>query len=143
MVYPIETHALRNIREDIPVLAQYFCEIRRRNHTTVVSAEAMKLLVRYDWPGNMRELHNAIERALIPERPGPILPEHLPNYVLNPPETKTKRTSLKASVDEAKKKRIEACLKKNGYNVAATARELGITPRHLWRDIRRLGIQLP
>ena len=80
-VVPIHVPALRERKEDIPVLAHHFIEKfagKVANRVTNISPEAIDLLVSYNWRGNVRELENAIERAMVLADGNIILPEHLP-----------------------------------------------------------------
>jgi DNA-binding NtrC family response regulator len=80
-VIPIELPPLRKRPEDIMPIALNFLNILRKEfkkEITGISKEAEDLLVHYDWPGNIRELKNVIERVFILEKQGLILPEHLP-----------------------------------------------------------------
>jgi two-component system response regulator PilR (NtrC family) len=83
-VIPIALPALRERREDIPLLADHFlekyCEQMAKSVMSI-SREAMTLLVHYDWPGNIRELENVIERAVALESTPAILPDSLPGDV--------------------------------------------------------------
>jgi two-component system response regulator PilR (NtrC family) len=83
-VIPIQLPPLRERREDIPLIAQHFLEKYRAQMgkpLSAISGEAMALLERYHWPGNIRELENVIERAVALERTPTILPESLPPVV--------------------------------------------------------------
>jgi formate hydrogenlyase transcriptional activator len=74
-VFPIRLPALRERSEDIPLLVRHFVqEFSRRNHRVIedIPSEAMEALIRYPWPGNIRELQNVIERAVVVSR-GPVL----------------------------------------------------------------------
>src|SRR5205807_7701449 len=76
---------LRERREDIPTLAQYFvskCSAKCKLKPKQISPDAMACLANYDWPGNVRELENAMERALVLSSSEVILPEDLPESVL-------------------------------------------------------------
>ncbi len=80
-VLTITIPPLRSRREDIPLLARHFLEHFSREFKKPplrLSAEADRLLVQYDWPGNVRELRNVIERAMILEDTGELIPDHLP-----------------------------------------------------------------
>ena len=79
-VIRIDLPPLRDRAEDIPVLAEHFCQkYARTNHPAPhLSPEAMQLLLRCEWPGNVRQLENAIERACVTVRGGMIQPSHLP-----------------------------------------------------------------
>ncbi len=84
-VIPVHLPALRERRDDIPLLADHFlaryCEQMAKN-LTGISAEAMRHLSAYDWPGNIRELENVIERAVALEQTPTILPDSLPGHVV-------------------------------------------------------------
>ena len=74
-VFPIRVPALRERREDIPLLVRHFVrEFTRRNNRVIdtIPSETMQALIRYHWPGNIRELQNVIERAVIISK-GPVL----------------------------------------------------------------------
>jgi two-component system, NtrC family, response regulator PilR len=83
-VIPVQLPALRERREDIPLIAEHFLsKYREQMGKTVaaISGGAMALLERYDWPGNIRELENVIERAVALERTPTILFESLPEQI--------------------------------------------------------------
>jgi two-component system response regulator PilR (NtrC family) len=80
-VIPIALPALRDRREDIPLIAEHFLlkyTEQMDKEVTAISHEAMELLVQHDWPGNIRELENVMERAIALEASPAILPESLP-----------------------------------------------------------------
>jgi two-component system response regulator PilR (NtrC family) len=82
-VIPIALPALRDRREDIPLLAEHFLAMYNEQmgkQITGISHEAMALLTEYDWPGNIRELENAVERAVALEATPSILPDSLPAH---------------------------------------------------------------
>ena len=83
-VIPVRLPPLRDRREDIPLLAEHFLRKYREQMGKAVagiSAEAMRNLTAYDWPGNIRELENVIERGVALEQAGTVLPERLPDQV--------------------------------------------------------------
>src|SRR5262249_27350185 len=90
-VVKIDLPPLRDRTEDIPLLAAHFVEkySRRDEPPRQVSPQAMDVLLQYRWPGNIRELENAIERACVTTMNGVIMPENLPPQVLEPAETST------------------------------------------------------
>jgi two-component system response regulator PilR (NtrC family) len=84
-VIPVHLPALRERRDDIPLLAEHFLarySEQMSKKLTSISAEAMRHLTAYDWPGNIRELENVIERAVALEQTPTILPDSLPNHVV-------------------------------------------------------------
>jgi two-component system response regulator PilR (NtrC family) len=84
-VIPIQLPPLRERAEDIPLLAEYFLgKYREQMGKTVsgLSQESMELLEAYEWPGNIRELENVIERAVALEKSSVILPESLPEHIV-------------------------------------------------------------
>src|SRR5205823_389706 len=84
-VLAVTTPPLRERREDIPLLAGYFamrCSKKSARSVNGISMEARQCLVNYDWPGNVRELENAIERAVVLGTTELIMPEDLPEALL-------------------------------------------------------------
>lgn len=86
-VIKIELPPLRERPEDIPLLALHFCEKYARPGAGPkrIAPEAMEVLLRYRWPGNIRELENVIERACVTSRAEVIQPENLPAEIVKPP----------------------------------------------------------
>jgi two-component system, NtrC family, response regulator AtoC len=89
-VIRIELPPLRERPEDIRLLAAHFCQkFRRPGHPPVdISPEAMEVLLRCHWPGNVRQLENAIERACVTAKDGLIIPNNLPSDVSRRPDVK-------------------------------------------------------
>jgi transcriptional regulator with GAF, ATPase, and Fis domain len=136
---------LRERREDIPMLTRHFvqkhakrCKVKAK----AVSREAMATLVNYDWPGNVRELENAIERALVMGSSDMVLPEDLPESLLeqNSPE-EMHEGKYHASVKELKKQLIVNAVEQAGGNYVDAAGVLGVHPNYLHRLIRNLQIK--
>jgi len=136
---------LRERRDDIPMLTRHFvqknakrCKVKPKP----VSREAMSALVHYEWPGNVRELENAVERALVLGSSEMLLPEDLPESVLEhatPEEVHEGR--YHAHVKEVKKQLIIDAVEQNGGNYVEAARILGVHPNYLHRLIRNLGLK--
>jgi len=106
----------------------------------------MEKLIRYSWPGNIRELENTIERLVILAEKEEITVEDLPIHIksemlkhFNPSNT----YSLKKEIEELEKRRIEETLKKCDYNQALAARLLGITQRQIGYKIKKYKIVIP
>jgi DNA-binding NtrC family response regulator len=93
----------------------------------------------YDWPGNVRELSNAIERAVVLGSEDVILPEDLPENLLESAEPADDR-GFHGLVADRKRDIIRLALEKAGGNVAQAARDLGLQPTYLHRLIRNLAI---
>ena len=137
-IFPIHIDPLRERREDIPHLAQHFLkkysEELRRN-VTHISAEAMKMLVFYDWPGNARQLENTIHRAIIMCQGKTLKPEHLSSLEVSlseeVPKTiaelKAKKKNLRLkSVEDIEKNFLLEALKRNNMNVSRASSDVGM-----------------
>jgi len=137
--------ALRDRTEDIPQLAEHFLSKASRKCKTKMkglSEEAKALLVKYEWPGNVRELENAIERAVVLGPGNLILPEDLPETVLEagwplPDEPAKYHRSVKAM----KRQMIVQALQQAHGSYLEAARTLGIHPNSLLRLMRNLNVK--
>jgi formate hydrogenlyase transcriptional activator len=145
-VFPISAPTLRNRPEDIPLLVRHFVQhfARRMNRAIeTIPTETMNALVRYPWPGNIRELQNLIERAVILST-GPVLrvPLHdLPNRVV-PCSTTTKPQTM----EEAERAHILAALKETKWVIAGpdgAAIRLGMNRSTVQFRMKKLGIVKP
>ena len=143
-VVSIESPALRRRRDDIVPLANYFAVRyagRYNSRIQGISPDAEACLKRYEWPGNVRELQNAIERAVVLGDSELILPEDLPECILDvPPASEEPDDDFHGSVREAKRHKIQNALKEARGNVAEAARSLGVNRTYLHRLIRNLGL---
>ena len=146
-VVSVRMPALRERRDDISLLASYFASkySKRANRNVLgISPQARAFLVNYDWPGNVRELENAIERAVVLGSSDLILPEDLPEVVLEKAEPSSGNTPVSAfhdTVREAKKNVILAAVEQAGGNYTEAARLLGLHPNYLHRLIRNLNLK--
>jgi transcriptional regulator with GAF, ATPase, and Fis domain len=136
---------LRDRREDIPMLAQHFaakhCKLSNRP-AMQVSAGVRAALLAYSWPGNVRELENAIERSVVLGSTDYILPEDLPDEVVDagcPPVASI--TRYHEAMREAKKQLIVRTLEQVAGNHNEAARLLGLHPNNLHRLIRNLDLK--
>ena len=131
--------------EDIPLLCEHFIDrFNRLQNKRILglSYEALAIFMRHDWPGNIRELENAIEHAFILCPQGLIQPEHLPEHLwreAGPGPVATSSLSLK----EQEKRLLQEALERHGWRRMATARELGIDKNTLRRKIKRYGLAPP
>ena len=144
-VIPIQVPALRERREDVPLLANHFLERFGREMgkpLAKISSEAMECLMRYSWPGNVRELENVIERAVALEPSPAILAERLPDAVrqgLSPPGLTAQDASAPLAPGFSLDRHLEAlesslvrrALDQAGGDRAEACRLLGISSRSL------------
>ena len=145
-VVSIRTPALRERKEDIPMLASYFANKyseRVKRRVSGISPKAHRLLAGYDWPGNVRELENAIERAVVLGVTDIILPEDLPELMVEEAVDDGGGSSslLDSVVRQAKRQAIEKALEQTGGNQSEAAKVLGVHAVHLSRLIKTFGIK--
>ena len=144
-VVSFELPALRDRREDIPLLANYFADkysVKCNRKLRGLSPEARARLSAYDWPGNVRELENAIERALVLGTTDLILPEDLPEALLESESTETTAaTSYHDAVAQTKRQIILTAMEKAKGNYTEAAKLLGVHPNYLHRLIRNLNLK--
>jgi len=142
-VISIELPPLRERKEDIPLLVDHFLDYFRSidsAHVREIHPSALSALMEYNYPGNVRELRNIIERACVLSRSSMIEFGDLPQNVRGEDQAKDIQS---ASLDELEARFIEAVLVRNKWNRIETARELGIHKTTLWRKMKRLGIEQP
>ena len=136
---------LRERHDDIMPIARHFLAIYSRKYATApktFSAQAEQAMHTYDWPGNVRALRHAIERAVILARGDVVEPDDLQlNYAspsTEPAESAEAPVVLK--LDEMEKTTIQAALRKHGFNISHAAKELGLTRASLYRRMEKHGI---
>lgn len=143
-VIPIYLPPLRERREDIPPLIEYFMQkyapsgMRKR-----FSPEAFSLLMRYDYPGNVRELENAVEHAVVLSEGELIKVEDLPLQIQNAEWERViypQPSGEAVPLEELEKRAILAALEKTNYNMTRAAAHLGITRRTLGYRIKKYGL---
>jgi len=135
---------LRERREDLPLLASYFLRKHAagcKRAVRGIRADARTLLAGYDWPGNVRELSNAIERAVVLGSSDVILPEDLPEAMLESAFIGPSDQSFHARMTATKRAVILDALEQNGGNVAGAARLLDLQVTYLHRLIKNLGLR--
>jgi formate hydrogenlyase transcriptional activator len=154
-VFPVRVPALRERREDIPMLVRHFVQqfSRRMNRSVeTIPSETMNTLVRYDWPGNIRELQNVIERAVIVST-GPVLRAPLDDLRTRVPLAETSNGGseskdagkMRGVLEDAERKQILAALKQAKWVVAGpkgAAALLGMKRSTLQAHMQRLGIRV-
>ena len=141
-VFPVYAPALRERKEDVPLLINHFISIYNRQfgkNIHGVSKEAMELLVNYNWPGNIRELRNVIERLVVLSREDIISHKRLPLDILFPEEVKDGDIDNKALLKEARyefeKRFILKVLERANWNQTKAAQLLGIHRNALLQKI--------
>jgi transcriptional regulator with GAF, ATPase, and Fis domain len=138
--------ALREHPDDIPLLAEYFAAryAKRCNREIIgISAEARACLAQYDWPGNIRELENAMERAVVIGSSSFILPEDLPETLLeSSPASTAAPAQYHDAVRNLKKQLILSAFEQSGGSITEAARLLALNPNYLHRLIRNLDLRL-
>ncbi len=138
-VFTIHLPALRDRKEDIPALAEYFLEVntaKENKSKTLLSDEALRLLKNYEWKGNIRELRNVIQRAVI-LADKIILPEHLPYEIQNQNISNQNNLSLAA----VEKNHIQKVLNYTKGNKTKAAEYLGIGLTTLYRKLEEYNLE--
>lgn len=144
-VYPIHLPTLRDRVDDIPLLAGHFLKRFARKHNRPanrISSGAMSLLVNYNWPGNVRQLENEIERAVTLAGSRKIIQtehfsEKINRHGASIPKLPRGETRLSAVVDRVEQLMIKEALREFDGNRSAVARRLGLTRQGLLLKMRR------
>jgi Nif-specific regulatory protein len=143
---------LRDRREDIPLLAEYFARRhagKAKRRLAGLSPDAMGCLMAYEWPGNVRELENAIERAVVLGSTESIVPDDLPEAVIEAVPTAGSAgraaeggiAQFHEAMRHAKQELIAKAFDAAGGSHSAAARLLGLHPNYLHRLIRNLNLK--
>jgi len=143
-VVPVVMPPLRERKEDIPLLVNHFlekCSMKLPNKTRIsdITPAAMSAILDYDWPGNIRELENAIEHASIRTRRDRIDTDALPVYLSGTSAGKGSSIDLQnrpMTMDVVQKHYIDELMKKYKGNRSMVAKDLGISRTTLWRKLR-------
>ena len=134
---------LREHREDIPALALHFASkfaAKGKRGFKGISAEARSLLMQYSWPGNIRELENAMEHAIVLGLTDEILPEELPEPLLEEQLSET-AALYHNTLNQTKKQLVITAMDNAKGNHIEAARLLGIHPKYLHRLIKNLNLK--
>ncbi len=145
-VLRLELPPLRQRREAIPSLAEHF--IRKFNaaqgrKVSGLHRDAMRALLAYDFPGNIRELENVIERAFVFCAGNLIMPQHLPDELRIIDIPAVRATTLSQAVRNTEAQALVRALSRNDFNREAAARELGMHKSTFFKKVKALGIVLP
>jgi DNA-binding NtrC family response regulator len=158
-IVPIDLPPLRKRKEDIPALAMHFLE-KTRDQTgcevSAISPQALRLLVDYDWPGNVRQLENVIHRAVVLAAGPTIVSEQLPAEIRDNsshatggvPKTSEELKELKKelrekSVEEVERRFVAEALQRNDWNVRRAAVEVGMQRPNFQALMRKYQITPP
>jgi len=139
-LFPISVPPLRQRKTDVLPLANHFIERYSQTHAKEVpslSPAAIDLLMNYPWPGNVRELENCIERAVLLCAEGVIDPHHLPPVV-----QRAEPVGMEAALNAVEREMILDALTTSHGNMAAAARQLGLTDRTMGLRVCKHGIDL-
>ncbi len=147
-VVKLELPPLRKRKEDVPLLVEHFMSrFNRRQGKSVsgVAPDVMALLMAHNYPGNVRELENIIERAFVLCGAGRIERIHLPSELTghSPVSRAPAGETISAQTQASEAQAIRNALEHHGFNRLAAARELGLHKSTLFRKIKALGIELP
>ena len=148
-VIRIHVPPLRNRREEIPHLSTLFlreASERLGKPDVRLSPETLDLFDAFDWPGNVRQLRNEIQRAVAMAVPGGLITPELLSPILGGGQEasvprRTRNLTLSAATERLEREMIETALQRSAGNVSQTARTLGLTRRGLYLKMDRLGIQ--
>jgi two-component system nitrogen regulation response regulator NtrX len=145
-VIPITVPPLRERKEDIPALARHFLDMYAEEDESLAKTlipVAIARLQHMDWPGNVRQLRNVIERLVIMTEDAEIGPDHIAqaedadSAASHPPE------SLRSAVETYEKDLIVQALESKAWNVTEAAKDLSTDRANLHRKMRRYGIEKP
>jgi Nif-specific regulatory protein len=147
-VFPVRVPPLRERRDDIPLLARHFLLRYEKEFAKPVagfSDDALAVLSAYDFPGNVRELENEVQRVVIQADPGELIgPGLLSPRVRQSEEivlgAGNVKGTLREMVDQVERQILLETLREHGNNKTASARTLGITREGLHKKLKQLGI---
>ncbi len=143
-VVSLDIPPLKERREDVPLLVDHFVATLNRLHGADVaglSPEAFALLMEHDFPGNVRELQNALEHAFVLCHRGLIQPQHLPVHLRRDSVSRVPTGAM--HLETMERALIREALQTHQGNRALAAEALGINPSTLYRKIKQFQIDLP
>lgn len=137
----IELPPLRERPSDIPALANHFMTqyaAKYRNRVESISKQALERLMNYSWPGNIRELQHAVERAVILCDEDQLQPD---DFLLHKhPEKNHDSGFEKFNLEELEKLAVQKALERNNGNISKTAEDLGLSRASLYRRMEKFGL---
>ncbi|MBT8763433.1 sigma-54-dependent Fis family transcriptional regulator [Desulfohalobiaceae bacterium Ax17] len=141
-VVTISLPRLTDRKDDIPLLIAHFIDKYNRQfskNVASISPDALTILMNYDFPGNVRELENIIQRAIALSDTDVIMPEHLPADIQHFSFESVDANSL-ISLEEMEKRHIARVLELTGYDRQMTSAILGLPRTTLWRKMKKYGL---
>jgi two-component system response regulator HydG len=143
-VVPIHIPSLRERKEDIPLLLEHFTKkynLKAKKSIKTISADAKKALMEYDWPGNIRELENTIERAVVLSQNDQIdLKDFIYHGIVSHPSLLHSIGGQYKTLDEIDKEHIKVVLESQQGNRSKAAKILGIDRKTLWAKIKKYNL---
>ena len=142
----VQVPALRQRREDIPQLVQHFLTPARGGKTLAFARDAIERLVAYDWPGNIRELRNLVERLQILHEGAEVRAADLPaelRHAAGPPDVHDEREPSLVPLAQIERRHVERVLAATGWNKARAARVLEVDVKTLNKKIRDFNLVRP
>jgi DNA-binding NtrC family response regulator len=139
----IDLPPLRERREDVPALIDHYLghyAERYKRPRPDLSPEALRALVAHDWPGNVRALRHAVERAVILAGDGPLEADAFALAPASTPRVTTEPVVSDLNLDRVERRLVEEALKKHGYNISSAAHELGLSRAALYRRMEKHGL---
>lgn len=136
----VEIHLppLRDREEDIKLLAEHFMSMyakKYRKPVKKIAPDTLKKLKQYHWPGNIRELQHAMERAIIMTEGSVLTPDDF--FLSQKSETPTETATDSFNLDEVERDVIQKAIRKNNGNISKAAKELGLTRASLYRRLEK------
>jgi DNA-binding NtrC family response regulator len=140
----VEIHIppLRERQEDIKVLAEHFVDMYCRKYRKIsktISASTLKKFEKYKWPGNIRELQHAIERAIIMSDKNTLMQEDF-FFLTQSGDISDELSQESLDLDEVEKSTIRKAINKHNGNISKAAKELGLTRASLYRRLEKHGL---
>ncbi|MBW8841118.1 MAG: sigma-54-dependent Fis family transcriptional regulator [Sphingomonadales bacterium] len=139
----IDLPPLRDRREDVPVLIDHYLghyAERYKRPRPELSPQALGALVAHDWPGNVRALRHAVERAVILAGDGPLEADAFALIPAATPRVTAEPVVSDLNLDRVERRLVEEALKKHGYNISSAAHELGLSRAALYRRMEKHGL---
>jgi DNA-binding NtrC family response regulator len=139
----IDLPPLRDRREDVPALIDHYLTLyaeRYKRPRPDLSPQALGALVAHDWPGNVRALRHAVERAVILAGDGPLEADAFALAPAATPRVTAEPVVSDLNLDRVERRLVEEALKKHGYNISSAAHELGLSRAALYRRMEKHGL---